>query len=187
MTDSPGEIQREERLRGTAALLKLAGGDLETVLVGASMGAAIPDGSAIRIRCRQGQRFGVGEVVAVPVGQMLVVHRIVYCAQAGRARDYLITRGDTRWFPDSPVHTDQVLGAVEAVRGPHGWEPPVPGPPPRQPTWAWSLPVRILATTLERNVRIAIGLTVMVAMGWQVRAALSRTFRRLVGRPRSTT
>jgi len=115
-------IWRErERVRAAVGRHTLPGGcdcTVECRIRGASMEAAIPRGSRIRITFGR-EPHQVGDIVAFMVGERIVVHRIVH-----RARRHLLTRGDAMLLPDSPVDAVAVLGAVNAIDSGSGWRPP---------------------------------------------------------------
>jgi len=90
---------------------------------GASMGAAIPDGARIRIRCGPESSWGAGKVIAFLAGSRMMVHRIVYEGRRGPARNFVLTQGDRNWLCDPPVNRATVVGEVEAFSTGGEWQP----------------------------------------------------------------
>jgi hypothetical protein len=91
------------------------------------MAPAIPARARLRVRVQGNQPCRRGDVVYYLAGDGYMVHRVVFRARRGAARDLLLTCGDGCLAPDPPVRSDQVLGTVIAVETPDGWRPP--GPP----------------------------------------------------------
>jgi hypothetical protein len=122
--------QERERIRAAVGRQNTPGGENSTVecrIRGASMEAAIPRGSRIRITFSR-QQHRVGDVVAFMIGERIVVHRIVH-----RARRYLLTRGDAMLLPDPPIESAAVLGAVDTIDSGSGWrQPAAQSLPPRR-------------------------------------------------------
>lgn len=100
-----------EQLAAVAALWSRSGRELVVRFTGSSMGAALPSGCEVRLRCGEGG--AVGDVVAFRRGDGVIVHRVVARARDGR---WILTRGDARVLPDAPFAADAILGRVEAVR-----------------------------------------------------------------------
>jgi hypothetical protein len=118
-----------ERILAAARRQGMAGGgdSIDVRLRGASMAAAIPQASRIRITFGGGPHR-VGDIVAFMVGEKIIVHRIVHLA-----RRHLITRGDAMLLPDPPIDAEAVLGRVNAIDSGSGWQPPgAPSLPPRR-------------------------------------------------------
>ena len=97
-----------DRLRGP-------GRSIESTVQGMSMRGCLAPGSRIRIELEPGGRHNCGDVVAFLNGEQLIVHRVVYCGQAGPAAGLILTRGDAPIVPDQPVSATQVLGRVTRV------------------------------------------------------------------------
>jgi len=83
-------------------------------LRGSSMGAAIPDGTRIRIRTGREDLWHLGTVIAFLAGSRVMTHRIVYEGQRGLARQFVLTQGDGNWLCDPPVNRSTIVGEVEA-------------------------------------------------------------------------
>jgi hypothetical protein len=129
---------------------------IESKLVGYSMEGAIPAHAPIRIRFGEGTDYHVGQVVAYLVNaKLMVVHRVVYHGRFGRARDYLLTRGDAKLIPDPPTQLSAVLGSVTEVQYGQDWQAPRP-PAQRLKNRLLSsvLPV-LVGLSLEVDVRLA--------------------------------
>jgi hypothetical protein len=105
-----------ERILALAASLRAPSRVVESTVKGLSMGSSLPPESRIRIEMSHHQRFEIGAVVAFVAGNQVIVHRVVH-----NGRDHLLTRGDARLVPDSPVRRDQVLGPVTAVTRNGAW------------------------------------------------------------------
>lgn len=107
----------QERILSLASSLRAPNRTIESTVKGTSMGPVLPPGSRIRIDMSPREGCRVGEVVAFVGGNQLVVHRVVH---AGRA--YVLTRGDARLAPDTPVKREQILGPVSAVARDGRWD-----------------------------------------------------------------
>lgn len=57
----------------------------------------------------------VGDIVLFPLGNVLVAHRLV-AWRARQGQRMLISKGDAEPFHDAPVHVDDVIGIVRALR-----------------------------------------------------------------------
>jgi hypothetical protein len=116
---------REDPARILAVASRLRGPDrtLESTVEGMSMGRTLPPGSRIRIALADRQGYDVGEVVAFLAGGQVVVHRVVHRGRAGRARGYVLTRGDAPLAPDAPVAEESILGPVTGVQRDGLWVP----------------------------------------------------------------
>jgi hypothetical protein len=118
-----------------AAVLDLLdrGNGIESCVRGDSMGATLPDGVRIRIRATRGEPCVPGDVIALSTPAGLVAHRIVARGRRGRARAYVITRGDNRVVCEPAVHEHLIGGRVVARLDADGWMPvpaarPLPAP-----------------------------------------------------------
>jgi hypothetical protein len=108
------------QLEAIAPILSRAESTVESILEGTSMVPTIPPGTPIRLEC--GARGGeVGEVVAIAKGAMLTVHRVVATRRQRDGRVYVLTCGDNRWLPDSPVESDRIIGRVVAIKRRAEW------------------------------------------------------------------
>lgn len=94
---------------------------IHSVVRGASMGTAIPDGARVRIRSGSDDMWRVGKVIAFLAGSRLMAHRIVYEGKRGPARHFLLTQGDGNWLCDPPVNRSTVVGEVEAFATGDEW------------------------------------------------------------------
>ena len=90
---------------------------------GASMGAAIPDGARIRIRCGPESTGAAAKVIAFLAGSRIMVHRIVYEGRRGPRAQFVLTQGDGNWLCDPPVNRATVVGEVEAFSTGGEWQP----------------------------------------------------------------
>jgi hypothetical protein len=95
-----------------AALLQKSGTTIECELHGQSMDGTLPDGSRIRLVFEEQPALCAGDVIAFVAGNAVVVHRIVARGRFGRARSFVLTRGDSAVLLDHPVHVRSVLGTV---------------------------------------------------------------------------
>ena len=134
-----------------AALLAKAGRDIESTVVGRSMGRTLPEGTRIRIRAGAADAIGLGTVVAVAAGEMIFAHRVV-----GVARGYVVLRGDAALLCDEPVAVSQLIGVVEACNDGTGWRPL---PPP-------SREVRRISELQRRAILGALGIHIALARGF---------------------
>lgn len=123
----------------------LAGGDrsIEIPIVGNSMGAALPDGTVVRVVLGDGSTCSRGDVVVFRQGEQIVAHRVVHCAAGMR---YLVTRGDARIAADVPVPFSSVLGRVTEVAP---TRQSVAGHPRRLLRWAGSPFLLVAVVTLH--------------------------------------
>jgi hypothetical protein len=150
--DDAGAREREERLRAIVPLLKQVEGEVELVLHGVSMEPTIPDGSMIRIRCRDPHACSVGDIVVMRAESGVVAHRVFHRGRRGAAAHYLLTRGDARWVPDAPVPVASLLGIVTGVTRGGTWTPP---PPAIAPGWVAAVSAGVLRSMLEFNLPLA--------------------------------
>ncbi len=96
---------------------------------GASMAPMLPDGTPVMIRTRPAQLPRVGEIVLVPWGDTVALHRVV------RVRNQqIVTRGDGCPADDPPVPVSGIQGvAIHALR--KGRSLPLDGPGMRALGW----------------------------------------------------
>jgi len=120
-----------------ARLLQHSGREIQSTIQGSCMGAALPDGVTISIRCDGESDWPVGTPVAILNGTNLLAHRIVYRSRRPRLRDYVVTQGDHSVLCDAPRHRSHVLGEVVSWSDGHGWRPV--GPPSAPSTGRRSL------------------------------------------------
>jgi len=109
-------------IRAVASLLKRSNDVIESRILGESMGATMPAGTRIRIRCGDISEWSIGAVVVFFTGRTLVGHRVV-ARGTGRAKDYWVTRGDGTLLCDAPVHQDAILGVVTEWASAADWHP----------------------------------------------------------------
>lgn len=117
-----GRRARRETVAGVTSLLNRAGDSAVTELVGRSMEPTIPNGTRVRIDFDTKADAREGDVVVVTTRTGYVIHRVVACWHRGRTR-YVLTRGDARWMPDTPVLESELAGVVSEIEGPEGWVP----------------------------------------------------------------
>ena len=125
------DTSHSAQLTGLTELLKGSGGVVECLVVGASMGEIVPDGSMARIRCdgavNAAARPRTGDVVALLLGGELALHRLVHRGRSARAKGWVVTEGDANLTCDAPVQEHELLGVVEASRTAEGaWRAPAP-------------------------------------------------------------
>jgi hypothetical protein len=108
----------QERILSLASSLRAPNRTIESTVKGTSMGSVLPPGSRILIDMSPRGEWPVGEVVAFVGGDQVVVHRVVHLG-----RNHVLTRGDARLAPDTPLKPEQILGPVSAVAGEGGWVP----------------------------------------------------------------
>lgn len=100
---------------------------VESQVQGTSMGAALPDGTRIRISpLAEGALPRPGQVIAFAAGSRIMVHRVAYLGRARAARGYLVTQGDGNWLCDPPIPLDAIAGLVVEFERSGEWVP-VPG------------------------------------------------------------
>ncbi len=111
-------------------LLRRSAAEVECVVTGGSMGAAIPDGASVRIRLDGAVGAPPGTAIAFLLGgDTFSVHRLVRRGRSARARGYVVTHGDGNVFCDAPQRDVALLGTVVAVRvGDAAWGPVPPSP-----------------------------------------------------------
>jgi hypothetical protein len=102
-------------------LLEKGSLEIEFVVLGGSMGKAVPSGSRIRIRFASGSKLAPGQIVAYVANDRIVVHRLVELATSRDIR-YAITRGDATVCCDAPVPTSTVIGIVTKLHADGAWE-----------------------------------------------------------------
>lgn len=167
-------------IRAVASLLKRSNEVIESRIVGASMGATMPAGTRIRIRCGDVSEWSIGAVVVFFTGRTLVGHRVV-ARGTGRAKDYWVTRGDGTLLCDAPVHRDAILGVMTEWASEADWHP--------VPAYTPASSVRRLAAgsacaILRLLLRIDVGLASRWATGT---VRLASALRQLPGRERVVT
>jgi hypothetical protein len=86
------------------------------------MGATLPHGSRIRIRCEAIREPHLGQILAFTSGSTLVAHRLVHLGR-GRAEGFFLFRGDAFLFSDPPIPHDAIVGPVTAVLRDGAWQP----------------------------------------------------------------
>jgi hypothetical protein len=107
----------QERILSLASSLRAPNRTIESTVKGTSMGSGLPPDSRIRIDMSPAADLRLGQVIAFVGGNQLIVHRLVHLG-----RDFVLTRGDARLAPDSPVRRDQILGPVISVARDDRWE-----------------------------------------------------------------
>jgi hypothetical protein len=160
--------------------------DFESGVRGSSMAPVIGAGARIRVRPGGGMSCRVGDVVFYLADGGYVVHRVVYRPGQTADEDYLLTEGDARFAPDSPVSWRQVLGIVVAVQYNGQWapvRPPVPGPWHRRLVRAVTLPVMILVTKVSlvgaqrlAHALLAVEFRARLARRWLIRVGRRARF-----------
>lgn len=167
-------VVEPSEVRAVASLLKRSNEVIESRIVGASMGATMPAGTRIRIRCGDVSEWSNGAVVVFFTGRTLVGHRVV-ARGTGRAKHYWVTRGDGTILCDAPVHQDVILGVVTACTGGTDWHP--------VPAYVPAGPVRRLAASATCAIlRLLLQIDVGVATRWATGTVrLGHGFRRLRG------
>ena len=108
-------IRREQARRALFEHYRAQGTSARIEAVGTSMRPSIDDGDWLLVD------FGArdvrtGTIVLFPLGERMVVHRVIGRARRGRGPRALRTKGDARLDPDPPLAPADVLGVVRAVR-----------------------------------------------------------------------
>lgn len=119
----------EPEVAALLRMLRRTAAEVECVVQGASMGAAIPDGASVRIRLDGGASAPAGAAVALLLGgDTFSVHRLIRRGRSPRARGFVITHGDGNLFCDAPHPEAELLGTVAAFRpaGQTEWAPVPP-------------------------------------------------------------
>ena len=145
--------------RTIAPLLRAAGRDIESTVIGESMGATLPAGARIMIHC--GAPAEPDTVVAFVAGESLVAHRLVHVVR-GHGGGYLVTQGDGRVVCDPPIEAGAMVGVVTAWRmtDEEPWRPIRPAPRRAPVALAVSALVRLLVrSALALDVRAALAVT----------------------------
>jgi hypothetical protein len=130
---------------------------IDITLRGGSMCPAIPKGASIRIQVDYKGTYVPGQVVAFLTDSSIMVHRLIYCGSAGKAKNYFLTRGDAMRTFDPPVHIDSILGPVVAFEDNGNWRTP-PSRPPGSKIGRSYLWFCCIAVALEVNVSAAVWL-----------------------------
>jgi hypothetical protein len=125
-------VSDRDRARAAAALLRRAGGEMESTVQGRSMGTTLVAGTRIRIVDSRHGDLSAGAVVAFLAGGRLIGHRVVGRSRDRHGREALLTRGDGCTFCDPPIEHTLVVGEVTAWHDADGWRP-VPPEPRRGP------------------------------------------------------
>lgn len=129
------------------------------------MGATLPPGTRILIRCRSDGAYPDGCVVAFVASRGLVGHRVVGRGSPRGQRSMLLTRGDGTVVCDPPLERDRVLGEVTEWHDGEAWRPV--RPPPAWPAGRRFTAVGILLlvrTTLALNRALAARLARAMAL-----------------------
>ena len=158
----------QERILALASSLRAPNRTIESQVRGGSMGACLPAGSRIRIEVSPVAVHPVGQVVAFVGGNTVVVHRVVH-----NGKDHVLTRGDARMAPDTPVRRDQILGPVRAVAREGQWrELPAPAERGRLASAGAAFALLVARTLLEVSPVFtgALMRSMHVAEGWAHRA-----------------
>ena len=145
--------------RAVAPLLRSAGREIESTVHGESMGATLPAGARILIRC--GAPVEPGMIVAFVAGESLVAHRLMHVV-AGRGGGYLVTQGDARILCDPPIDVGASVGVVTAWRmtDEETWRPTRDAPRRAPAGQATSAIVRMFVrVALALDVRAALAVT----------------------------
>jgi len=120
------------------------------------MGATLPDGVRIRIRCSPSDSYPRGTVVAFLAEGKLVVHRVIRRGRMRRGSHYLVTRGDSLLLPDFPVHQTFVLGPVIAFESSGSWRTPREAATrPRLKRLLSAVAAGIVGAALDLDIRLA--------------------------------
>jgi len=111
-------VLSQDELAAVATLWRSGQRELVCRFGGTSMRPAVPPLAEVRLRCGEGG--ALGDVIAFLDAGRVIVHRVVALAPNG----WLLTRGDARLLPDTPVRAAaQVIGRVVAVRGDEAFGP----------------------------------------------------------------
>ena len=143
-------------VRSVASGFKKTGRTIESRVQGWSMGATLPDGARIRIRCSPSDSYPRGTVIAFLAEGKLVVHRVIRSGHMRSGSQYLVTRGDSLLLPDFPVHQKTVLGPVIAFESPGGWRTPqAAASRPRLKRLLSAVAAGIVGAALDLDIRLA--------------------------------
>jgi signal peptidase I len=107
--------------RGLFELYRSQGASVWIEATGSSMSPAIGEGDWLLVDFAAGTT-AVGEIVVYPLGEAIVVHRVVRRTGENGNRT-IATKGDARVGLDPPLPEKQVLGVVRAVRYGEDGEP----------------------------------------------------------------
>jgi imidazolonepropionase-like amidohydrolase len=152
--DKPAPATLDDRLV-IARLLLESEREVHAIARGWSMAPTIPSGATLRIERATADSLVVGDVIAFAVNETLVTHRIISIGKRGRARNYLLTRGDGNTLSDPPCPVQAVLGKVTAIRVGE-WS--AVGSPIRRPGWRGTVAGAFDATmrrSLDLHVQLA--------------------------------
>jgi hypothetical protein len=119
------------RLLAVVAQLRRTHALVEMRLGGASMVPTIDPDTRIQVRLTD-REVRPGDVIVFMSGDRWVVHRVLYRPRRGRARAYLLSKGDAVRLPDPPVRREQVVGVVTAIWQASSWHA-LPAPVRRPP------------------------------------------------------
>jgi len=164
--ETPNEAAAGARLQAIADVLRRSGGEVEATLEGRSMEPTIPAGATIRIRGVPAAEIQVGDVVAIPMEHVLMVHRVVIRGRRGRARGFVVTRGDGLWLVDPPAPVSEILGVVTAMHVGGSWRSPGPAQPPLAQSSAALVPALVFRGALAVSVGLALWLGEWMKTAW---------------------
>jgi len=143
-------------VRSVASGFKKTGRTIESRVQGWSMGATLPDGARIRIRCSPSDSYPRGTVIAFLAEGKLVVHRVIRSGHMRSGSQYLVTRGDSLLLPDFPVHQTSVLGPVIAFESSGSWRTPqAAASRPRLKRLLSAVAAGIVGAALDLDIRLA--------------------------------
>jgi hypothetical protein len=172
-----------EPAAAVARLLRSAGTVIESTIEGRSMGATLPVGTRIRIRCVEPDDLVTGDTIAYLLDGRPVAHRLVARCTVGHGRGWLVTRGDATILCDLPVRPERLVGMVVAREVGGTWKA-VDAPPARR-GWraaAAGLLAASVAVALALDVRVAKALVRGAVWSRRLKAALTgRRGHRVVG------
>jgi hypothetical protein len=166
MSDA-GAAPSAKQLVAALVLLARTGRSFETVLAGASMGEAIPDGAVVRIVPGDPKTLIPGDVFAFhDASGRIVAHRLVRRGRRRRARDFVIALGDGNRFPDPPIAIEAILGKVVAYSDGTTWHD-VPPRGHRSPIDALMSAAAVQSTVVTMEVHVPLATWIAGFVVWR--------------------
>ena len=104
------------------SLIEKGSCELESTILGGSMGETFPAGSRIRIRFAAEPNLEAGQVVTYIACDRIVAHRLIRLTSSHGQR-YAITRGDATACCDAPVLVSSVIGILTELQSNSAWLP----------------------------------------------------------------
>lgn len=139
-------ISSDEAAIAIGNILSRIRADKGFLVQGYSMGRCSPHNCRVRLVNVPTVSLKPGHVVAFRTSDgRLLVHRIVHIGVRASNCGFLLTRGDTRRFPDPPVPKAAIKGIVQEILLDGQWQPFRAKRHRARLLWAWEAPIDALS------------------------------------------